>query len=1209
MAFGILFRDKNLLAENIKKGVKILKVTGTCEGGRPINNRDITADSSVALQTFTAGEGYDGIGVFTLRPYSKEDITVDSSTVAQVITPETADCIWTVLVNPYVLDSKTVDSSTVSQTVTSSQDGLGSVTVNPYTLDSKTVDSSTVQQVVNSSADGLSSVTVNPYVLDSKTVDSSTVSQTVNSSADGLSSVTVNPYVLDTMTVDSSTVQQVITSSEDGLSSVTVNPYTLDSKTVDSSTVSQTVTSSEDGLSSVTVNPYVLDSKTVDSSTVQQVITSDEDGLSSVTVNPYVLDTKTVDASINQITVNSSADGLSSVTVNAVTSSIDSNITAGNIKNGTTILGVTGTYGTDGNWIATIRANRNNRPDLTGREILPTRDYGCAYLFFIYTGIAGGYDVSSGYPLFPKITLGNKSYAYMWAFKNCIVKKQDNSEYDLNIYGTSCGSYELQNAFEGFKVQYGNSNVDGNIIFTELTTVNNYGLNNCMKNARFKTVSFPAFTTVTNNYSFYEAFRDNTVLTTVSFPALTNITSGYRAFSYMFRGCSSLRTVNMPELTSVASNNTSGNSTVAYWFSYVNYLNSLSFPKLTTWTADRYSTFTSSLVSMSTPMLATYSCSNSTNELTTLTTITTHPGCMSGNSNTTNFYWSSSNVTSLTLTQNVTDDLHLDNMGSLDRASIVGVLQHLDTNTSGKTCTFYTGGLTVIDDSQHSVQGIYDAAVTAGWTINNLVIYNPDLMITYPRTGNINPFETGNYIEFTSADSWTASVDDNDITLSSYSGSAGTGITIDVTAVSGWSGNATVTITSNGNTKTVPIGLYTRLQYIDAGTTMSNYIDMGFDMDQGDYIQAYFKYNGTPTGGHFISNGGVYSDTGWQFRTFANGSSIYLDAGGGESGNSRYNNSNPFSLVNQKFGWVEFGINSSGYPYFKNPATDDTWTGGTAFTRFTGTDGHTMRYMGDNTSLNEVRVFHNGVMTHDFVAAEVNGAVGLYDTVTDTFKGVTAGTVTAGPEGETYTRHEYAEFTQGTRSPGVQLGCLVQPGDDVVFRYLCNTQNGGTMVGSYPQRPAYDNYVWRTICYVQSNSDYNGLIWDCGGEQYPVGRLCSNIGPSPTEVRNILFELSGNKFQITDLDTMVTEVAQAGTFLGNTRKLCIGGNDGYDQQGFRFYEFTLYDGAYNNGNGDVKAHYIVVKDMNNTNAIYDTVTGFFYYGYYTAIPTVGPVVS
>ena len=78
--------------------------------------------------------------------------------------------------------------------------------------------------------------------------------------------------------------------------------------------------------------------------THRQIITSSKDGLSSVTINPYVLDSKTVDPSTNQITVTSSADGLNSVTVNAVTSSIDNNITAGNIKNGVSILGVQGTY-------------------------------------------------------------------------------------------------------------------------------------------------------------------------------------------------------------------------------------------------------------------------------------------------------------------------------------------------------------------------------------------------------------------------------------------------------------------------------------------------------------------------------------------------------------------------------------------------------------------------------------------------------------------------------------------------------------------------------------------------------------------------------------------------------------------------------------------------------------------------------------------------
>lgn len=60
---------------------------------------------------------------------------------------------------------------------------------------------------------------------------------------------------------------------------------------------------------------------------------------------PVVLQSKTVDPKTTQqtITPDSGYTGLSGVTVNAVTSSIDSNIQASNIKKGVTILNVTGT--------------------------------------------------------------------------------------------------------------------------------------------------------------------------------------------------------------------------------------------------------------------------------------------------------------------------------------------------------------------------------------------------------------------------------------------------------------------------------------------------------------------------------------------------------------------------------------------------------------------------------------------------------------------------------------------------------------------------------------------------------------------------------------------------------------------------------------------------------------------------------------------------
>lgn len=58
------------------------------------------------------------------------------------------------------------------------------------------------------------------------------------------------------------------------------------------------------------------------------------------------LTTKSVDPTTENktYTPTSSYNGFSSFTVKAVTADIDANITAGNIKDGVTILGVTGTY-------------------------------------------------------------------------------------------------------------------------------------------------------------------------------------------------------------------------------------------------------------------------------------------------------------------------------------------------------------------------------------------------------------------------------------------------------------------------------------------------------------------------------------------------------------------------------------------------------------------------------------------------------------------------------------------------------------------------------------------------------------------------------------------------------------------------------------------------------------------------------------------------
>lgn len=272
-----------------------------------INNQDkqVTYTQN-GTNTITADQGYSGLGSVEVTV----DVDLDAPYEEGYLDGESAQ-------------KAKLEAITLTENgTTTREDGWNSVTVNVQPdLESKIVEPTTVQQVVTPTTgyDGLSSVTVNAVT---SSIDQNIQAGNIKSGVSILGiDGTFEGGTLQSKTVSSSTTQQTVTpdAGNYGLSQVVVEPYTVESKTTTittngTSTVSPTTA---DALSDVSITVNVqpsLQDKTVNPSTSQQVISAD-----------------------------SGYDGLDEVTVNAVTSSIDSNIQANNIKRGVSILGVTGT--------------------------------------------------------------------------------------------------------------------------------------------------------------------------------------------------------------------------------------------------------------------------------------------------------------------------------------------------------------------------------------------------------------------------------------------------------------------------------------------------------------------------------------------------------------------------------------------------------------------------------------------------------------------------------------------------------------------------------------------------------------------------------------------------------------------------------------------------------------------------------------------------
>lgn len=217
--------------------------------------------------------------------------------------------------------------------------------------------------------------------------------------------------------------------------------------------------------------------------------------------------------SAQTITAPSGVDGYNPINVDAVTSAIDSNIIAENIKKDVPILGVVGTLESGGgSGVGITREVKNGKYQMPAENFtfsLPSNvtdidDYGLYYVFYFCNSLT-------------KINLSSL----------------------VTISGLSGLSYAF-----GFCKKLTEANLSA------LTTISNEnGLSNAFRNCTSLTnVNLSSLTTVSNAYGLAATFQGCSALTNMHFSALTTISWSY-VLRGIFTGCTALTDVYFNALT------------------------------------------------------------------------------------------------------------------------------------------------------------------------------------------------------------------------------------------------------------------------------------------------------------------------------------------------------------------------------------------------------------------------------------------------------------------------------------------------------------------------------------------------------------------------------------------------------------------------------------------------------------------------------------
>lgn len=318
------------------------------------------------------------------------------------------------------------------------------------------------------------------------------------------------------------------------ISSQTEKPKTAESVGVEIN--NQDITITENGVYTASAGYTGIGTATVNVPQTEPVI-------ESISITPTT--------SEQTITASGGTDGYSPITVDAVTSSIDSNITAGNIKSGVSILGVTGN-------VKELKGGGVSIAPLTqAQTILPTAPKNAftevlvgAVTSSIDANIQAG-NIKSGVSILG--VEGNMTPAptyYVEKTKDANGVAQNGSYLmDLSTF-TDVGNYIFYNLY------YSNTNISGTINFSSLTSVSQnsacYGMfSNC---TGITSVNLSALTTVSGQSACYGMFESCTGLTSVNISSLSNITS-YRACANMFSRCTGLTSIDLSSLTTISGQN------------------------------------------------------------------------------------------------------------------------------------------------------------------------------------------------------------------------------------------------------------------------------------------------------------------------------------------------------------------------------------------------------------------------------------------------------------------------------------------------------------------------------------------------------------------------------------------------------------------------------------------------------------------------------